>query len=148
MNDVFQRLDDLEPDVKTLSEESENINSVIQQIEERLAELSIGVEASIQLYLRDIAYDYRGNSVAAQEEARLSYEKIGGRWGLWIREYVRLIGGDSSVVKDFVCRLLESSRNTRIDSLAEMDRLVNAINVEVVKTTDRIRAATNDCKLD
>lgn len=153
--DVFKKLDDLSPLSEALNRESEDLNDIIEKVQKRLAELSLGVEVHVDLSEKDIIWSPTSSGDETEGKpawliTKLAYERSYGQWALWVYENTYLedpyYPGDFTVLKSESPprKLLDSSREIRIDALAKMPDLIDNLQQAATEKLEKLRKAKSE----
>lgn len=131
-----------------LNRESDSINSTIQDIQDRINELNLGLE----VWLEDSPLILEDGPPALGRTFRnglwLGYTKIGDKWALavrWVRieDKVNEIGEEYSKVtnRNEPIPLLKFSREVRIEALSHIEQLVIALKERADRALNAISEA-------
>lgn len=143
--------DDLIPVARRLNTASDDLNSALQRIEERLNELGIGLDRFVPIPgTRDVISDGTNDRPEEWREYQVGYDRLGERWALMTRrahfvdEPTMTAAPDDCWEFDEQKPLLRSSRDLRIKAVAAVPELLTVLKDEaegvlnVVETARRL----------
>lgn len=134
-----RQLSELTTTAKALNEESNSLNAVIKQFEEKLRAINLGLEVWVSddpLEKRDATEEDTKPYVSAEWRQELGFVKSEPAWCLAVREalygyeYPDRSGHRRLSYANSPVRLLESSRKTRIEAIKRFPELVRVMNEE------------------
>jgi Asp-tRNA(Asn)/Glu-tRNA(Gln) amidotransferase C subunit len=149
----FSRLlAELTSTAKVLNDKSDSINGVIKMFEQKLREISLGLEVWLTEPLTSEARlreDQNGEDEEfGTEDEELGLTKIGTEWCLAVRTAYYKYEDDSYGHRETILsnadtpvRLLDCSRALRIEAIKKFPALVQAMNAEAQAAVKAIEAA-------
>jgi hypothetical protein len=140
--------DDLAQLAHRLNSSSDALNTAIRRIETRLNELGLGLAFFVPIEVtRNYVDDGREHGLEEFEEDQLGYDRIGDSWGLAVRHAHFTDNPDPDSDPELCWEfsdlkpLLRSSRETRIQAVAEIPALFRLLKTEAEKILQVVEQA-------
>jgi hypothetical protein len=118
-----------------LNQASESLNEAFRLVEEKFAQLRLGVDASVELETTPLL-DGVGNPVG-EVTTCLSYEKRGSKWGLYFIDIDE--GGEQLSCEPFS----QVSRQLRMKGLKKIPELIKKLEQSSDELLSELRASQN-----
>lgn len=152
--DFSRQLSDLRAAASRLNDESDSINSIIEQLQESLKTLNLGLEAWVQVQSEEstITMPRPQPSVPAIVETSVGYARGQDGWALWVKRVayrpntmpsplgVALAMREPVKVHSWI-KLVEAARPVRIAALDAVPRLLDALKVAADSAVQSIQSA-------
>ena len=146
-------LKDLEQLSHKINPATDELNAALEAIQERLNGFALGVEAWLSnTTLDDVAYTavFQSEGRRHAEAHELGYGRFGDFWGLVVR-HVRWTevpdnngeweGSGDGLVELNRQALLRSARSLRVQAVAQMPALIDALHAEATRVLDAVEQA-------
>lgn len=138
------QLDHLDSLAERLNQEIEAVNLRLLDIEDRLLESGVGVEAEGPVFLRETDAAEDGNPDPVTVRYRLAYGKYAGTFRIYVNcyELLSMIADEDigSPTPDWSRLIGECKRNVRFAALSGMPGLLDAIQEKTTKLLESIAA--------
>lgn len=153
--DFSRQLSDLSAVASQLNEESDSINTIIEQLQESLKRLNLGLEAWVQVQSEEsmITMPRPQPSVPAIVETSVGYARGQDGWALWVKRVAyrantmpNPLVGIPLAMREPVkvhpwLKLVEAARPVRIAALDAVPRLLDALKAAADSAVQSIQSA-------
>ena len=154
--DFSRQLSDLRAVASRLNEESDSINTIIEQLQESLKTLNLGVEAWVQVQSEEATITMLPRSqpsVPAIVETSVGYARGQDGWALWVKRVAyrantmpNPLVGIPIAMREPVkvhpwLKLVEAARPVRIAALDAVPRLLDALKAAADSAVQSIQSA-------
>ncbi len=142
MVDTIKELSDLS---RKLNQKSDTLNDVITSVNQKLAKLSLGVEAWVSNIKKGDPYDYEREdlpqSIRVHDETWLGYCRLEEGWELAVKTVVLYEMDETTILATAPMPLLKKSRNIRALAMKLIPELLDAIKDKAEELLDSINEA-------